>query len=408
MSHKLLHFAFDGNEANVTSRVGSNVYAFEVLKQLYDLTKTKPYLKWTILLATPPVKDFPAENLNWRYQVIGPKKFWTQWALPLHLFKNSGNYDLLYTPGHYAPRFSPIPYVSTIMDLAFLEFPEQFTGLDAFQLKHWTAYSAKAAKKIITISNFSKQEIIKHYGIPAEKIKVAYPAIAINQQYSKLRWKSFIKNNQLDLNHYFLYLGTIQPRKNLVTLIEAFEIFNHKLAASKVKSAQAKKLNTDQPQLVIAGKTGWLAESVLQRIAKSPIKDQIVLTGFVDDSLKKPLYEHAKASFLIGLYEGFGIPPLESLAVGTPAVVANNSSLPEAVGEAGFKVPAQEPNKIADTMLELWTLPNLRKNVLLRKMKKHLKNFSWSITGQTIFETLLAVVNQEQAHLKTWDPFKHE
>ena len=98
-----------------------------------------------------------------------------------------------------------------------------------------------------------------------------------------------------------MYLGTIQPRKNLATLIEAFEIFNHKLAASKVKSAQAKKLTTDQPQLVIAGKTGWLADNVLQRIAKSPIKDQIILTGFVDDSLKKPLYEHAKASFLIGL-----------------------------------------------------------------------------------------------------------
>ncbi|MCC6711634.1 MAG: glycosyltransferase family 4 protein [Candidatus Pacebacteria bacterium] len=408
MSNQLLHFAIDGNEANVLNRVGSNVYAYEILLQFYELTKTKPHLKWTILLSAPPVNDLPTENVNWRYQVVGPKKFWTQWALPIHLFKNIGNYDLFYTPGHYAPRFSPIPYVSTVMDLAFLEFPDQFTSMDLFQLKHWTKYSVRSAKKVITISNFSKQEITQKYNIDAKKIKVAYPAFSLDNQYSKLRWKSFVKKNNLKLKNYFLYLGTIQPRKNLETLIDAFEIFNHKLAASQVKSAQAKTIETELPQLVIAGKTGWLADSVLQRIKKSPIKEQIVLTGFVENSLKKPLYEQAKASCLIGLYEGFGIPPLESLSVGTPTIVANNSSLPEAVGEVGFKVPATDPTKIATTMLEVWRLPKLRQKILKRKMLKHVREFSWSKSAQIIFETLLEVINQEKAPLKTWDPFKHD
>lgn len=406
MTNQLSHFAIDGNEANVKNRVGSNVYAFEVLKALYQLSKNHPQLSLTVLLSQPPQADFPVVTANWQYQVIKPSKFWTQWALPLHLFKNLGNYDLLYTPGHYAPRFSPIPYVSTVMDLAFLEFPDQFTGMDAFQLKHWTAYSVKHAQQVLTISKFSKQEIMKKYGLAAKNIKVAYPAVALKNQYSKLRWKRFIKNNSLDLNNYFLYLGTIQPRKNLINLIEAFEIFNHKLAALKLKTAQAKTIEkADPPQLVIAGKTGWLADGVLKRIAQSPIKNQIILTGFVDDSLKKPLYEHAKASFLVGLYEGFGIPPLESFAAGTPAVVANNSSLPEAVGEAGFKVNANDPRAIADTMLEVWQLPKLRQKVLKRRMARHLSKFSWQKTAEKVLETLFEVAEHQKPTLKLQDPF---
>lgn len=398
------NFAFDANEANVTNRVGSNVYAFEIMREFYKLSKNRTDISWTVLLSQPPIKDFPKETDKWRYLVVGPKKFWTQWALPIHLFKN--RYDLLYTPGHYAPRFSPVPYISTVMDLAYIEYPDQFTGLDAFQLKHWTKYSVENAQKVITISKFSKQEIIKHYGKKPKNIEVAYPSFSLKDKYSKLRWRSFIKKNGINLDNYFLYLGTIQPRKNLENLIEAFEIFSRRLAAKKVKGAKAKKITKKNPQLVIAGKTGWLADSVLKRIEKSPIRRQIILTGFVDDSLKKPLYEHAKASFLVGLYEGFGIPPLESLSVGNPAVVANNSSLPEAVGNVGFKVDAKKPEDIAETMEKTWKLSPLRRKAMDRKAKKHLKKFSWKKTGKQIFDIILSTAKKEPTSIKTWDPFK--
>ncbi|NCN45133.1 MAG: hypothetical protein AUK08_00605 [Candidatus Pacebacteria bacterium CG2_30_36_39] len=396
MENRRYSFAFDGNEANVKNRVGSNVYAFEILKYLHETTLVRSDIHWTILLAQSPEEDFPPENNLWHYEIVKPTKFWTQWALPIHLFKNKNVYDLLYTPGHYAPRFSAVPYVSSVMDLAFLKFPDQFTNRDAFQLKHWTEYSVLKAKKIITISEFSKKEIAQTYGLPLEKIEVAYPSYAMIEKYSNLRWKSFVKKHKLQPNQYFLYLGTIQPRKNLEALIEAFEIFYRNLAADQVHGAQAKKIREIWPQLVIAGKTGWLADKVLNRVKNSPIKDQIVLTGFVDNSLKKPLYEYAQASLLIGFYEGFGIPPLESLSVGTPAIVSDSSSLPEAVGRAGLLVNPNDPQAIAGAMKKVWTAPKIRRQTWSRTAKKHSKEFTWKKTGEKILTTLLAVVNKRE------------
>lgn len=153
--NKPLRLAIDGNEANVKQRVGSNVYAFEVIKQLYELTKNPKKFDCTILLAHKGLADLPPARSNWQYKVLTPQRLWTQWALPLHLFWQQKQYDLFFTPGHYAPRFSAVPYVSSVMDLAFLEFPEQFQKNDLYQLKHWTYYSVRHAKKVITISIFS-------------------------------------------------------------------------------------------------------------------------------------------------------------------------------------------------------------------------------------------------------------
>ncbi|MEN8253749.1 MAG: hypothetical protein ABFQ62_05250 [Patescibacteria group bacterium] len=158
-----MHIVIDGNEANIKTRVGSNVYAFELIFALEKLTKKRNDIEITVLLSEKKISDLPNKRKNWNYQIVKPKKFWTQWALPIHLYKNQKNYDVFFTPGHYAPRISPIPYVSSIMDLAFLKYPKQFKKSDLLQLKNWSKYSAKNAKKIITISQFSKEEIVKFY-----------------------------------------------------------------------------------------------------------------------------------------------------------------------------------------------------------------------------------------------------
>ena len=137
---KPLRIAIDGNDANVSQRVGSNVYNFQVLQELWNLTRDEKKYDCTVLLAAPQKDDFPPERKNWRYEVVTPKRFWTQWALPWHLFWFQKSYDVYYTTSHYAPRLSAVPYVNTIHDLAFLEFPTQFDRKDLFQLKNWTAY----------------------------------------------------------------------------------------------------------------------------------------------------------------------------------------------------------------------------------------------------------------------------
>lgn len=395
-----LHIALDGNEANVLNRVGSNVYAFEVLRELYERTHSKTQYSCTVLLAQAPIAELPKPRSNWRYRVIKPKRLWTQWALPLHLFWHQKKYDVLFTPGHYAPRFSPIPYVSSVMDLAFLHYPEQFQKNDLFQLKHWTRYSVARAAKIITISEFSKVSVQKHYHRKAEDIIVAPPAVSLPPKHSPLRFGAFLRKYGITENNYFLYLGTLQPRKNIEKLIEAFEIFCRFEAASHLqkKTGSKKSLTKNAPQLVIAGKTGWLSDGIQKRAAASTLKKQIIFTGFVDENIKKPLYEHARASALIGLYEGFGIPPLESLNAGTLPIVSNTSSLPEVVGELGWQVDPRNAHEIADALKQAWNIPDHQRKRLAKQAIKQAAHFSWKKTGKIILKTLKAAAKRKTHH----------
>lgn len=391
--NKVLRLAIDGNEANVPQRVGSNVYAFEVIKQLWRLTANQRKFHCVVLLSQPPVADLPAVRPNWQYKVLKPRRLWTQWALPLHLFWSRKSYDVLYTPGHYAPRWSTIPYVSSVMDLAFLSFPEQFEKNDLFQLKNWTAYSVKNASKVIAISQFTKQSVNETYDKPLKDIVVASPAASLPTSYSPLRAKAFFRKHGIMEKNYLLYLGTLQPRKNLINLVEAFEIFSRFHAANQLKKRTAgdDSQPVPPPQLVLAGKIGWLAQSLLDRVAASPLKNQIILTGFIDDSLRRPLYERARATVLIGLSEGFGLPALESLSAGTMPVVSNSSSLPEVVGNVGLTVDPEQPQAIANALKKAWNLPANDQPNWLKRAQKQTQQFSWENTGKTILNTLVRV-----------------
>jgi glycosyltransferase involved in cell wall biosynthesis len=329
----------------------------------------------------------PSQTQDWHYQIVKPAKFWTQLAAPIHLFKNKNKYDLFFTPGHYAPRLCAVPYVSSVMDLAYLYFPEQFRSNDLLQLKNWTAYSVKHAQKIIAISQFTKQETAYQYKKPEADIVVAYPSASLPPNAAaQTEVERFFNYHDIE-NDYFLFIGTLQPRKNLVNLIKAFEIF--------CLEEQEQDNPADLPQLVIAGKIGWLAEPILETASQSAVKDKIVFTGFVPDNMKQPLYKRALAAVLVGLYEGFGIPPLESMHVGTLPIVSHNTSLPEVIGEAGLQVNPHKPEIIAEALREAWLMPAQEKAVYRKKMRQQIKKFSWEKTGQIILDTLLQAAKSD-------------
>jgi glycosyltransferase involved in cell wall biosynthesis len=393
-----LHIAIDGNEANVTNRVGSNVYAYEILNALEEQTRGNPTIAITILLAVPPLSSLPVERKGWKYKVIGPKKFWTQWALPIHLFNKRKIYDIFFTPGHYAPRLCPIPYVSSVMDTAYLDYPEQFTPKDRVQLTKWTKYSVEKAKKILVISEYTKKSVVDHYKKNNRDVVVAYPAIRPHT-YSlpKGEEADFFKKNKIT-DPYFLFVGTLQPRKNVHRLIDAYEIVRDRLKNESMPADQTnkrkKKKDESPPQLVLAGKIGWLAEPILARINRSPYAQDIIMTGFVSELEKKALYTHACCLVLIGLHEGFGIPPLEAMQYGTIPVVANTTSLPEVVGDAGFTV---EPTDIDGVAQHLWKILHLKtkeRAQYLRKGREQVKTFSWDKSAEVILKTLLSIVDQ--------------
>lgn len=397
MITKVLNIALDGNEANVTNRVGSNVYAFEILTNLEKISRDNLSLSFTVLLSSSPHDEFPAERQGWKYKVVLPKKLWTQWALPIHLFLNKNKYDVFFTPGHYAPRISTVPYISSVMDLAYLEYPEQFKKNDLMQLTEWTKYSIKKAKKIIAISKFTKNKIVEIYNKKPQDVVVAYPNIIFPEKSSHRLFKKFLKNNKIK-QPYILYLGTIQPRKNLIKLIEAFEIFCRSEASKQLEVKRKNSKNTTKnqaTQLVIAGKIGWLADDILKRISNSPFKKQIILPGFVPDSIKKSLYQKAECSVLVGLYEGFGIPPLESLSVGTIPIVSSTTSLPEVVGEAGIQVNPNHSRSIAKAFMEIWSATSKKKAFFKRKAKEQVAKFDWEKSARIVLNTIQEVAMEK-------------
>ncbi len=392
-----IQIAIDGNEANVKSRVGSNVYAFELLHELRALV-AKSGDQVTVLLAHPPSSDLPSEHKHWRYKILQPRRFWTQWALPLHLYLHSHAYDVLFTPGHYAPRLSPIPYVTAVLDTAYLDYPDQFTLRDRVQLTKWTEYSVKHAAAVITISEYTKQNVVDLYHVSPNKIKVAYPAAdPRNYQLNQRETKQILDKFGIQ-KPYILFVGTLQPRKNLITLIEAFEMYNRRIASLTLANRQSKRRrpNIQSPTLVLAGKVGWKASPILERIHASAFKSQIILTGFVSDIEKAALYKHAMCQVLLGIHEGFGIPPLEAMQAGTLPVVARAASLPEVVGEAGYLVDPHQVTAIAEVFFKIAHLSSRRRAQLIRKGLKQAQKFSWHTSAQVILNTLRSAANPKQ------------
>jgi len=372
-----MRIGIDINEANVTNRVGSNQYAFEILKRIERIDKKNQF---ELFLSKRPVGDLPDERKNWTYKVLAPGFFWTQWRLPLDLFTRREKLDVFLSLGHYGPRFSRVPTVVTVMDLAFVYYPDFFRKADLVKLASWTKYSVKKAKKVIAISQNTKKDLIEQYSIKSEKVVVAYPGfdrdsykVASSKQIEKVRSKYNLGDE------YILYVGTLQPRKNLVRLVEAFERIANR----------NKGIN-----LVLSGKQGWLVEAIKDKIEGSRYRGRIRLTGFVDNQDLPALYSGAICSTHMGLYEGFSLPALESLACGTIPVVANTGSLPEAVGKAAIMVDPFDIDSIGEGIKKAVKLRPEDKKRLLEEGNNQLIKFSWSESAQKIMEVVYEVANQ--------------
>lgn len=387
---KTMRLAIDGNEANTSQRVGSNVYAYELLVAMQPLLAEKK-ITTTILLSRPPVADLPKPSPIWQYRVVKPRQFWTQLGEPIYLWLHKHEYDVLFTPGHYAPRLSSIPYVSSVMDVAYLDFPDQFQKNDVLQLKHWTKYSVAQAKKVVVISQATKQAVQTRYHVSPEKLVVAYPSLPSVQNKSVKPDKNFLKKHRIRAP-YILFVGTFQPRKNLVRLVEGFEQLLRSVSSQSV-TKNKKSRYTQLPQLVLAGKVGWLADPIMERIKASPFFEYIVTPGFVTESEKLALYDSAACSVLVGLHEGFGIPPLESLAAGCIPVVSNSSSLPEVVGEAGILVDPLQPSSIKAGLEKAVNLTAKQKARYRKLGREQVQKFDWSDSAVKVVAALESVVS---------------
>jgi glycosyltransferase involved in cell wall biosynthesis len=283
-------------------------------------------------------------------------------------------------------NFLCIPYhvksaIVTIYDLAFLKFPEQVG-------KGYAEYFTKATKNavfnsdiIISISQSTKDDLIELLQVPKEKIKVIYLGV---EDYFFIKVNP-VKRRKIALKYnlpqkYILYVGTLEPRKNIVGLVKAFNLLN--------KNLQTKY------KLVIAGEKGWLYDEIFQTVANLKLGDKVIFTGFIPDCDLPAIYQGAKIFVLPSFYEGFGLPILEAMASGCPTISSNTSSMPEVVGDAGILINPSYPEEITQAIKKLLSDQTLY-NQLKNKGEIQAQKFSWQKCGQ---ETLRVY---EEAYRRT-------
>lgn len=375
--------AIDGYEANVSRRVGSGRYAYEIIRNIYFAVKKlkisheRDRLEFRIYLPHPPVSDLPEETDWWRYRVVGPSRLWTIIGLPIFLFIDRPKADVIFSPTHYIPRFISTPRVMSVMDLSYLEYPEMFKPKDLHQLVHWTEYSVKHAVKIFTISEFSKRAILKKYGINGQKVQVIYPGLTqMSGSSDKIMRKTGDKYSLSD--NYVLAVGTLQPRKNFELLIAAF-------------ARILPDFSDIYPglQLVIVGKKGWLYDAILAAPEKHGIAKSVKFLDFVPDEDLPGLYSQALCFALPSLYEGFGLPVLEAMAHNCQTVVSRSSSLPEIGGDAAIYVDPQKLESVAAGLkiaLQEYNHPAAKKRLQLGR--EQVKRFSWEAAARLTIKSL--------------------
>lgn len=358
-------FGFD-QKTGLPNRVGSGEVCFQWLKELARIDKQNSY---KIFLPTPPTSDMPEESETWHYEVIYSKRLWTIFGLSKKL-RQEKSLDVFFTPTHYSTFFTPCPQVISILDVSYKKFPDLFNKTDLYKLALWGKYSVKKAAKIITISQSSKDDIIQEYGVNSSKVAAIHLGIKESLKPS-MSEKEILEKYSVS-SPYILFVGTIQPRKNVKRLIEAF---------SKVVS------KNPELKLVIIGKKGWQYEETLDTPRKLGISEKVVFLHDVTDADLASFYKYAEVFILPSLYEGFGLPVLEAMKYKCPVITSNVSSLPEAGGDAALYVDPSDTDDIFKKLEKVVSDKTLREK-MVKKGEEQVKKFSWEKSAREVLSVL--------------------
>jgi glycosyltransferase involved in cell wall biosynthesis len=298
--------------------------------------------------------------------------------LPYSWFFGKGS-DITHFFNYIVPPFVHGKKVVTIHDMVYKAFPETMNSKTRILLNLAMNKSMKRADAVVTDSEFSRSEIIKYFPQYRDKVEVV-PCGVDCDMFKPIQDRSIIEKVKANHNikgKYFLYLGTLEPRKNLTRLVKAYEILSRR--------------KEDCPLLVLAGGKGWLYDEIFEEVNKSGLGDKVIFTQYIPGEEICPLMNGAEAFVFPSLYEGFGMPPLEAMACGTPVIVSGSASLPEVVGDCGLIVDAYSEESIADAMGKIADNEELRKQ-LSEKGIIRAREFSWKKSAEklyTIYERLV-------------------
>lgn len=347
-----MNIGFDASRITVSQRTGTENYSYYLAQAMARVDKDNRY---TLYFRKEPseklVDELVGDKDSFSIKVISWPRLWTQGGLAWECVKNPP--DILFVPAHTLPiiRHPSIYSVVTVHDLGFEYLPEYHQFPQKLYLDRMTRYAAASADHIIAVSSSTKKDLITKFGTEEERITVIHEGVDKQRFFPEEDTaKKVVEKYSLDFP-YILFVGTVQPRKNLRRLIKAFSLLVTSKRNSLEKVGKASNL-----KLLLAGKPGWLYDDIYSAPTEFGVADRVKFLGHVPGEDLPGLYQQAICFCLPSLYEGFGLPVLESMASGTPVVLANVSSLPEVGGEAAIYVDPYSAESIAQGLFELLSL----------------------------------------------------
>ena len=314
---------------------------------------------------------------------------WQRLRIPVPIQIVTGRFDLFHSPDFVLPYVGSAPALLTVHDLSFLRVPQHFVPGFRDYLEGAVSRGVRRANHILADSESTRSDLIELMRVRGEKVSVVYPGV--ESRFSRIEDGQILAEvrERYGLpNRFVLGLSTLQPRKNFDGLVDAFQL---------LLSQHADKEEIADLHLVICGGSGWMYEDIQQRVQHHGLEARVHLTGFVQDMDLPALYSLASVFAFPSWYEGFGLPVLEAMACGTPVVAADNSSLPEVVGDGGLLVDASSPDELASALMRLLSNQGLRA-ALRRTGLAQAAKFTWPLAARSLLAAYKRVQGQAASH----------
>lgn len=364
-----MKIALDYREAAAPNRAGKGEYLYQVTKALFNQAPTG--VEFVLLVSAGQKVDLPKHP----YQTVVIPARGALWHVLVTIWLTLFHPVDLYfaTTSVIIPAFViGTPVVTTLFDFTSWRFPQTHNAHAHWIERRFMGLAVRRSKKLIAISEFTKQEAIDLFRIPAERIIVTLlavdttvfrPEVVTAEEKARLQAKYNLPSR------FMLCLATIEPRKNMTAAIEAFQ-----------------RISPRYPDLhlVLAGAPGWQTQQTL-----SQTNQRVIATGYIDDADRVALYNLAEVFIFPSLYEGFGLPPLEAMAVGIPTIVSDRASLPEIAGRMAKQIPLEYPGKLDSAIEDFLTLTPAERSAWSKEAVAWAHQFSWENTATKTLDVLL-------------------
>ncbi len=353
----------DASRATITQRTGTEGYSLHIIRGL--LAQGSEHRFRLYFRDTPPDELFPCQD-NIEYRVIKRQRLWTHRGLGPAVRREKP--DILFVPAHVIPwpNVGGVPSVVTTHDLGYLHYPSKHPFLERLHLNWSTRHSTRIARRVIAVSQATASDLIALNGVQESKIRVVHSGVDETLKPVQDQKKIAELKERLKIpGPYILHVGSIQARKNLQRLVDAFD-----------------QIKDEHPDisLVLAGRAGWGYERLVEHIQQSQGGDRVILPGYIPDDDLPTLYSGARVYAFPSLYEGFGFPALEAMACNAPVICANTSSLPELVNDAALTVAPTDVNGLAEALRRVLCDPELRED-LIKRGAERVKSFTWEASA---------------------------